>query len=82
MDQPPEAPVNWEPVGTADSLRWKKRPAEELEESPAKQNRGSASSATVMMPQRKIGTMSAKLQKKMLEKEVPYSMILEKDLPW
>ena len=80
IDEAPEAeaPVQWEPVGTTESLRWKKRPAEELEESPAKQSHRSASTAAVMMLHRKIGTMSAKLQRKLLDKEVPYSMISER----
>ena len=73
--------MKWDSVGNVDSPLRKKRPAEKIEESPARQSRGSVDAAAVTMLQRKIRTMSAKLQKNVLDREVPYEMLPAKDLP-
>ena len=67
------APVTWQPQGGPDTLRWAKKPKTEEDTSGADDMQQDA--ALTLMAQRQIGVMSAKLQKKQLDKEVPYKMI-------
>ena len=72
----PPAPVTWKPQGASDSLRWQRKSTNRSEPySPSRQG------LLVLLQQRQTGVMSAKLQKKMLDKEVPFSQIREEDLP-
>ena len=61
-----EDPVSWKPTGDADTLRWKK-------------HKSNDTGATYLIPGKRI--LTAKIKKKMLDKEIPYKELPEKDLP-
>jgi len=76
-----EDAVSWKPLGGDEVLRWKRTKHGESEAAsadPAASSNASASGVNNTYGSKRI--ITAKIQKKMLDKEIPYKMILPKDL--
>ena len=70
----PPIPVTWTPQGGDDALTWKRQKG-----STTKAGDDHEEFQTTLYPGKRI--LTAKIKKKMLDKEIPYKEILHKDLP-
>ena len=67
QEQLDTSPVTWVPDGSSDNLKWKRQKQEESD------------GHVAMLAQRQNGVMTDKLRKKMLDREIPYKDIPQKD---